>query len=92
MKISHDPEADAVYVRMRRGYSAESLSPWGDLDDRATDYAEDGTLLGFEWLGVSQGIDVTDMPVPEEVIAALRKRGFQVTGTPLPAASAVRSA
>lgn len=62
--IEHDPESDAVYVCLAEGDVHRS----GELDDfRHIDYSEDGRVIGIEFLAVSGGIDLNDIPFRKTV-------------------------
>jgi uncharacterized protein YuzE len=65
--VRHDTESDAIYVRLNEGTAARTRA----LDDlRLVDVAEDGTIIGVEFLDVSGGIDLdaehTIVVVPHE--------------------------
>jgi uncharacterized protein YuzE len=63
--VTYDAEADAVYVYVRPpGHVARTQV----VDDsRMIDYAADGGIAGFEFLGVGGGIDLRDLPLSREV-------------------------
>ncbi len=74
LKLTHDPEADAVYVYLEDKPYARGV----DLDDeRRVDYAEDGTPIGVELTCVSVGVDLRGLPRPDEIAEALRKSGIR---------------
>jgi uncharacterized protein YuzE len=60
MRLTYDPEADAVYIYLREDV------PFAfnyNLDDgRNISYGPDEKPIGVELLGVSQGVDLTDLP------------------------------
>lgn len=58
-RAQYDPEADALYVRLGEG-SAEKQTYMGDY--RILDYSKDGRVLGVEFLGAREGIDLQDLP------------------------------
>jgi uncharacterized protein YuzE len=67
--VKHDPEADAVYVRLAEGATARTL----ELDDlRMVDIDDRGTVLGVELLEVSGGVDLRDVPDRDVVMSLLR--------------------
>jgi hypothetical protein len=72
MKLTHSPRADALYVELSNRPVAytENLSRDGYYE-RGVDYAEDGTPVGVEFLNVSRGVDLTDVPRSDEIAAAL---------------------
>ncbi len=41
--------------------------------DRGVDYAADGTPVGVEFLNVSRGVDLTDVPRADEIARLLRE-------------------
>ena len=68
LELKHDKEADAVYILLDdKPYS------YGKKVDksRRVDYAQDGTAIGVEFLYVSDGVDVSDLPVEERAIGRL---------------------
>jgi uncharacterized protein YuzE len=65
--LTHDAEADAVYVRLAEG-RVERTVPLDDL--RLVDYAADSSVIGVELLDVSDGVDLRGLP-SAEVIAQL---------------------
>ena len=74
LKVDHDPEANALYVRLSdkpREYGR------GLGDERYIDYAEDGTAIGVEFTCVSSGVDLHDVPRGDEIAAALRPLGIR---------------
>jgi uncharacterized protein YuzE len=72
---TYDHEADAVYIKL----SERPYAFGEDIDhERRVDYAEDGTPIGIELLCVSEGVDLSNLPCPDEVTAALRQLGIRV--------------
>ena len=61
---TYDPDADAIYAYLTDGKVARS-KPLDDL--RIIDYTADGGVIGVEFIGVSGGIDLSDLPFPEKV-------------------------
>jgi uncharacterized protein YuzE len=60
MRLEYDPEADAVYIYLREDMP---FALTHTLDDaRNIDYGRDEKPIGVELLGVSHGIDLTDLP------------------------------
>lgn len=79
MRITHDPDADAVYVYLTEQPDTP-VAHTRELDDaRMLDYATDGTLLGVELLWVSEGVDLTDVPFAARIASELRRHGIQIT-------------
>jgi uncharacterized protein YuzE len=68
MKLEHDREADAIYIRLREGTYAygEDLDP-----ERRIDYDAQGEPIGIEILNVSGGINLDDLPENEGVAELL---------------------
>ena len=61
---THDPEADAIYVYLTEGEAHRSKA----VDDlRIIDYSRDGAVVGVEFLSVSGGIDLSDVPHHDKV-------------------------
>ena len=60
MRLEYDPEADAAYITLREGVPfAFTLNR---DDARNIDYGPDNLPIGVEFLGVSHGVDLTDLP------------------------------
>jgi uncharacterized protein YuzE len=74
--IEYDPEADAIYARL------QPVEPGGDHgahpldDDRMVHYGHAGKVIGVEFLGVSEGIDLKGIQEEEAIAAALRAFGI----------------
>ena len=79
MVLEYDPEADAIYNRLRQlpyAYNRE-------LDDsRIIDYAVDQKPIGIELLNVSLGIDLNFLPEREAVGRLLRENGIKIVEQP----------
>ena len=75
LRAEHDPDVDAAYI-----YLAERPYAFGeDLDyRRRVDYASDGTPIGVELLYVSDGVDLRNLPRPDEIAEALRQLNIRV--------------
>ena len=68
--VRYDAEADAVYVRLNDGRYERTE----ELDDcRNIDYDADGRAIGVEFLYVSMGVDLSDVPQAAAVAEALRQ-------------------
>jgi len=64
MLIQYDREADAIYLKLKRGQYAYGK----ELDDlRRVDYDLKENPIGIELLCVSQGIDTRDLPEQKEI-------------------------
>ncbi len=84
MRHSYDREADAIYIHL-----SEEPYSWGqDLDDaRRLDFGPSGKPRGIELLGVSSGVDSTDLPEQEVVESLLGRLGIKLYATGSPAAT-----
>jgi hypothetical protein len=74
IEFRHSLHADALYVRFadRPVAYTEDISRNGYYE-RGVDYADDDTPVGVEFLGVSRGVDLTDVPRAAEIAAMLRE-------------------
>lgn len=69
MRLAYDRTADALYLTVRPG-KVDRTDP---LDDsRLVDYDHAGDVLGYEFLGVSEGI--TTNGIPGEVTDYIQRR------------------
>lgn len=84
MKVQRSERADALYIEFddRDVAYSENLSRGGQYD-RGVDYAADDTPVGVEFLNVSRGIDLADVPRAEEIARAVRAAGITVSNGPL---------
>jgi len=73
--VTYDRDADALYVRLAEGYSARQQQ-YGDL--RIVDLADDGTVLGIEFIDVSGGVDLRDLPFAQTVERLIHDSGQPV--------------
>ena len=74
-RVEHDPEADAVYVRL----SDRPYARTEELDDyRNIDYDADGCAIGVEFLYVSKGVDLSEVPQAAAVAEALKRLPVKV--------------
>jgi len=72
---TYDPDADAVYVYLAGAEVERSTS----LDDlRIIDYSVDGRVVGVEFLGVSGGIDLSDIPYRHKVEQLIGELGLGI--------------
>ena len=79
MELTYDQEADAVYIRLRQGVP---YSYGVDLDDhRRIDYGADRYPIGIELLSVSQGVDLTDLPVMGAIAGLLVQWPLSLRGS-----------
>ena len=74
MRLQHSPRADALYVEFSDKLVAytEDISR-GDEYTRGVDYDADGAPVGVEFLNVSRGVDLTDVPHAHEIGRLLRE-------------------
>lgn len=71
MEITHDQQADAVYIHLSTKPYAYGI----DLDnERRVDFADDNTPVGVEFLCVSNGVDVTGLPHYEDIAGRLESQ------------------
>jgi len=75
IQFKHDEAADAVYVELRN----EPYSYGKDLDDsRRVDYGSDDVPVGIEFLNVSLGVNVDDLPEQAAVGRLLEEHNLKV--------------
>jgi uncharacterized protein YuzE len=75
MKVSYDPEADAVFVRFNRRRS-EYVE---EIDDRRNLLcAADDSVIGIELLSVSRGVDLRGLPHAIAIADALKRERIKV--------------
>ena len=75
MKVKHDREADAIYIKL----SDMPYAHGKDLDDlRRIDYDSNGNPRGVELLCVSEGVITDDLPNRAEIEQLLGDRGIKV--------------
>jgi len=73
--VVFDAQSDALYVRLREGASARQAF----LDDsRIIDYSADGVVLGVEFLGASDGVDLDDVPFAPTVANLIHDSGLPI--------------
>jgi uncharacterized protein YuzE len=87
MLLRYDPSVDAAYVYVNGPIAdggvdhTENVSR-GPFYTRGIDYDAEGRILGYEFLNVSRGVDLTDLPHREELAAVFAKtRGIRVLET-----------
>ncbi|MSQ30370.1 MAG: DUF2283 domain-containing protein [Dehalococcoidia bacterium] len=72
-RVTYDSETDVLYVRLHDGDSAKQVL----LDDaRIIDRSADGVVLGIEFLGASDGVDLTDVPFAPTVQQPIEESGL----------------
>ena len=62
-------------LQLREGPSARSVN----LDDlRIIDYAQDGEIVGVEFISATEGVELRDIPFRPTVENAIRDSGFKL--------------
>ncbi|MXX18178.1 MAG: DUF2283 domain-containing protein [Dehalococcoidia bacterium] len=62
---TYDPEADILYVRL---LDDEAVERQTYLDDaRIIDHSADGSVIGVEFVGASDGIELGDVPFAQQI-------------------------
>jgi uncharacterized protein YuzE len=80
MRATYDPEVDILYVTL----SDELIDHTEDVSggrqyERGIDYSADGSLVGYEFMNASRGIDLNGLPHRAELAALLeRTRGLKI--------------
>jgi len=75
MDIKYDKQADAIYIRLSNAPYAYGK----DLDnERRIDYDADGNPRGIELLCVSEGVNIDDLPNPEEIAQMLEDKHIKI--------------
>ncbi|MGH2459806.1 MAG: DUF2283 domain-containing protein [Chloroflexota bacterium] len=75
MTYEYDPEADAIYIRLRDVPYAFGQ----DLDHaRRIDYGSDRQPIGVELLSVSKGVNLDDLPRRTEIERLLESHQIKV--------------
>lgn len=69
----YDPDADALYVGLLDG-DIEKTTNLGDL--RLIDYSAKGEVLGVEFLNVSDGVDLSDVPQASVIDRIIANSGY----------------
>jgi YD repeat-containing protein len=75
MMLEYDPTADAAYVEL----SGRPVDRTDELDqDRMVDYDADGRVVGYEFLNVSRGVELRDLPHRDELAGLFEGRNIRV--------------
>ena len=80
MRATYDSEVDILYVTL----SDELVDHTEDVSrgrpyERGIDYAADGSLVGYEFMNASRGIDLSGLPHRTELATLLeRTRGLKI--------------
>jgi len=73
--ITYDREADALYVRL----SGSPVAKTSSLDDfRMIDYSADGSVVGVEFIDVTAGIDLEDVPFNQKIEEIIGQSGLDI--------------
>ena len=73
--VRYDKEADAIYVHLHDGRAVRTQF----MDDlRMIDVDTDGTVVGIEFLDVSGGIDLHEVPFRQTVETLIEPFNFKV--------------
>jgi uncharacterized protein YuzE len=73
--VTLDKDADALYVRLRDLQVASTHS----VDDlRLIDYSEDRVVIGVEFLQISDGVDLSDLPDRPQIERLIDESGLPV--------------
>jgi uncharacterized protein YuzE len=84
MMLRYDPEADAAYVSIagpipEGGVDRTENVSRRDQFERGIDYDAEGRVLGYEFLNVSRGVDLTGLPHEADLAALFAAiRGLRV--------------
>ncbi|MDP9238678.1 MAG: DUF2283 domain-containing protein [Chloroflexota bacterium] len=70
--VVYDAQADTLYVRLT-DQPVGSTTPLDDL--RILDHDADGTLVGVEFIDVSRGIDLHDLPFGPDIEKLIASSG-----------------
>lgn len=61
----YDKEADILYVRL---LDDEPVARQTFVDDlRIVDHSEDGSVIGVEFVGASDGVELADVPFAQQI-------------------------
>ena len=75
MMLQYDPEADALYARVR-SVTPDEVGGGTQLDEqRVIHYDRAGEVVGVEFLDASHGLDLTGLPFAAEIAEAVRALG-----------------
>jgi uncharacterized protein YuzE len=80
MRATYDPEVDILYVTLSDDLvdNTEDVSRRRQYE-RGIDYAADGSLVGYEFMNASRGIDLDGLPHRAALVELLeRTRGLRV--------------
>jgi uncharacterized protein YuzE len=74
MLLQYDREADAAYVEVAGPIQEGGVARTEDVSrhdqyERGIDYDAEGRIVGYEFLNVSRGVDLADLPHRDELAA-----------------------
>ena len=73
--ISYDRDTNALYVRL----SGASVARTTSLDDfRMIDYSADGAVVGVEFIDVTAGVDLEDVPFHQKIEDIIGQSGLDI--------------
>jgi uncharacterized protein YuzE len=79
IRVTHDAEADAAYVYLAEDNETPVAETRELVPDTVfADYAADGSLIGIEFLWVSDGVLLDSVPRAEEVGRAFQDAGIAI--------------
>jgi uncharacterized protein YuzE len=79
MKFRYDPSVDAGYVTVGADIEPGTIDYTERLGpDRFVDYDAEDRVLGYEFLNVRRGVDLSDLPHADELAAVFKAHGFRV--------------
>ena len=70
---TYDSEADILYVRLVDDESVARQTFLGDL--RIVDHSEDGSVIGVEFVGASDGVELGDVPFAQKIEELIGQSG-----------------
>jgi len=70
--LEYDPEADAIYATIRVVQPGETRAARSLDDRRLIHYDHADMVVGVEFLEVSGGLDLADLPYADDIAAALK--------------------
>ncbi len=74
-EVTYDEHADALYVK----FLDAPIARTHEVDDlRLVDHAASGEVVGVELLGVSDGIDLHDLPRAADLERLIRESGLSL--------------
>lgn len=74
--VDYDREADVLYIQFVRDGKVARTVPVDDL--RLIDYSADGAVVGLEFIDVSDGVDLHDMPFAQRAEKLIGDAGLDL--------------